>query len=301
MGGDPSYYSAYGLTVRSDVPLPELRSVDDGGPPDVVVRVGDAEALRASLDDDAAVTSIEFESLGTLVVAEGREVVFDLHAPELSRTKFFRRTVENQGLALALLQRGLLVVHASAVVVDDRAVVFVGPRGAGKSTTAAAFHLQGYPVIADDIVGIRVDEDPPTVVPGVPQLRLDPDVVAALGVDGTTRPDHDAGPDKRYRQLDPVREPLPLGCVYVLEEGESLGVESLAGPDQFFRFVEHTYRRGYLSGEDMTPTGFEQCAAVVESTPVRLLRRPKRHDVLTSLVELVARDVGSTERETTVN
>ena len=44
-------------------------------------------------------------------------------------------------LGIFLRLRGETCLHASAVTFDDHAVVFVGPPGAGKSTTAAAFAL----------------------------------------------------------------------------------------------------------------------------------------------------------------
>jgi len=76
------------------------------------------------------------------------------------------------------------VLHASAVSIDGKAAIFLGPRGAGKSTTtAAAFGAEGYSVLEDDVVAIRFDEGVLTVVPGVPQLRLKSDAAAALGVE----------------------------------------------------------------------------------------------------------------------
>jgi hypothetical protein len=43
----------------------------------------------------------------------------------------------------------------------------------------------------------------------------------------------------------------------------------------------------------MTPTGFEQCSAVIDASPVRYLRRPMRYDTLPSLVDRVVRDLAA--------
>lgn len=287
-----NHYTVYGLRIQSEVPLPELNTIDpNSGPSDVLIRSGDTDQLLASSDSETDTTSKEIGSLGVFVMIGGKEIVFDLHSLELSRTKYFRRVITNQMLGRLLLQRGLLVLHASSVVVDGRAVVFIGPRTAGKSTTAAAFHTHGYPVLADDIVGIRHDEDPPMVVPGVPELRLSQEAATALNLESAVSPDHDRGKRKWHQQVDGASEPHPLACCYALEEGDSIAVEPLSGSEQFFRLTRHAYHHGFLSETAMTPTGFRQCSTVVERVPVRRLRRPKRYDLISSLVDTVVQDI----------
>jgi hypothetical protein len=68
--------------------------------------------------------------------------------------------------------RDLALVHASAAVVDGRAIVLPGPMGAGKSTLAAALVQAGAGYLPDEIVAI----DPGTrlVVPYPKYLSLGP-------------------------------------------------------------------------------------------------------------------------------
>ena len=69
-------------------------------------------------------------------------------------------------MGFVLLLRGLVCLHASAIVVDGFALALVGPAGAGKSTTAAAFATRGFSVLAEDVV--TLDDG------GVCGLRLPP-------------------------------------------------------------------------------------------------------------------------------
>lgn len=68
-------------------------------------------------------------------------------------------------LGILLRLKGEICLHASAVALGDRVAVFAGNAGAGKSTTAAAFVRQGYPIVSDDVV--RLDEPvsgPPSLI-----------------------------------------------------------------------------------------------------------------------------------------
>ena len=75
-------------------------------------------------------------------------------------------------MGLLLRVRGVVCLHASAVAINRRAIVFVGDAGAGKSTTAMAMGRLGYPIISDDIVPIYEDAGVTYAQPGYPRMRL---------------------------------------------------------------------------------------------------------------------------------
>jgi len=60
--------------------------------------------------------------------------------------------IEAMGLSMLARARGYVAIHASAVVRDGRAVILQGPAGTGKSTLAVACALQGFGVLAEDVV-----------------------------------------------------------------------------------------------------------------------------------------------------
>lgn len=61
-------------------------------------------------------------------------------------------------LLLFLLARsGRTPVHASAIVMGERALLLAGPSGAGKSTLALAAARRGFPVLSDDTVYVQTE------------------------------------------------------------------------------------------------------------------------------------------------
>ncbi|MGQ0799775.1 MAG: hypothetical protein ACT4NL_06650 [Pseudomarimonas sp.] len=88
----------------------------------------------------------------------------------------------DQVLPRVLAHRGLLLLHASAVLIGERAVCFVAASGVGKSTLAAMLAAQGCPLLADDVVRIEVAPDDLFVHPGYPSLRLWEDSTALVPV-----------------------------------------------------------------------------------------------------------------------
>lgn len=302
------HYAAYGLTIRSAFELPELpeRSVGESErSADVVFRRGELEPVSpaADVDDaDGRRTAVEsgrcrftYDGIGTFLVEGGERVTFDPADATVVETPVVRRLFENEMLGVLSHQRGRLVLHASAVSVDGRGALFVGPSGVGKSTTAAAVHAGGHALLEDDVVVLRFDDDGPTVLPGVPQLRLVADAADALGVE----PDADAAGDdhlrKVHRRLDERPAAVPLQRCYFLRQGDALAVSPLDAREALFGLVSRTYTRGMLEDTGRTGENFEQCSAVVESTAVRELCRPDDHDRLPDLVDLIVEDLGTDE------
>ena len=295
-----NFYSAYGLTVRSAFELPELHPVEDNNTPvDVVFERGTVEPVAKSVEGyrgrrieaDPDRCRLSYDSIGSFLVDDGKRVRFDPASEDVVGTKLVRRLFENEMLGVLLHQRGRLVLHASAVSIDGEVALFLGPRGAGKSTTAAAFYTQGYSIMEDDIVSVRFEGQTPTVDPGVPELRLKPDAVDALGFKRTTSYPNDGNSGKRYQPLDGVPEPAPLTRCYVLRTGESLGFEPISERDRLFTLIQNTYTQGLLPDTHQTGDHFQQCSAIVETVSFRKLERPDELIRLADLVNLVIKDV----------
>jgi hypothetical protein len=124
-------------------------------------------------------------------------------------------------LGFVLHLRGLICLHASAVVVDGHAVAFLGFAGAGKSTTAATFARLGFPVLTDDLVVLREHGGGYFVQPGYARICLAPDATKSLFGGADALPEIAPNWEKRGLALGdtvPLFAPAacPLRAIYVL-------------------------------------------------------------------------------------
>lgn len=142
-------------------------------------------------------------------------------------------------LAIALGLEGIPLLHASAVALDDYAVVTVGPSGSGKSTVAGLLSAGGALVIADDAVRVDVADGTPIVHRGPSHLRLRPAAAALARHLGGAMVD---GGDGRVTVAAPVTDRLtvPLGAIIVPRWTEGLDgpvVTRLSTHEAFRRVV----------------------------------------------------------------
>jgi 6-pyruvoyl-tetrahydropterin synthase len=287
------WYQVYGLTVNSEFELPELPLVDSQDSADVSIFNGDfQQEIDQHSPTNECLYRVIYDSVGKFLIKNGNKIICDLDSAEISTQKLFRRFVEHQLFAIVLLQRGVLLLHGSAVAVNGKGAIFLGPQGAGKSTTISAFHQQGYQVLADDIVAVQFSEGKPTVVPGVTQPRVNSDTVAALDFEETAVYPDDYGPKKHYIESDAEVRQVPLETCYILREGENIEIMASRGMDTFFHITRHVHPLGFLTDTDMTPMDFEQCSMLADKSQIRILKRPKEYDQLLSIVDAVVADMG---------
>ena len=282
-------YTAYGLSVCSEFPFPELGV---GSPPaDVFVRLGPAPPSKTHLLDGGGPISMAFdtlteeaylteEAIGSFHVRKGSEIIVT-PAPDVSFA-LLRSALLRHAMGLVLLQRGHLVLHANAVAVAGRAVAFLGEPGAGKSTMTAEMHRRGHPLVADDVLSLhlRGAGDPlrgagdPMVDPSYPQMRLRPDT-ATFFEDHLGNAAPLLGPKHAYENVSFWPHPLPLGCLYLLEAGERLLIERLSPRAAAVEMVRHAYIASALGKMEIEASHLRQCAILANRVPVYRLTRPR--------------------------
>ncbi len=184
-------------------------------------------------------------------------------------------------LGLALYLQGKTCLHASAVAIDGRAILFVGDAGYGKSSLAAAFAVQGFPLISDDLAVLLPQHGTFWIPPALPAIRLRPDFTALLFGEEGTLPEDDAQWDKRRFEIGEtsslfIQEPKQLAAIYLLSRANLSGAGNAIAQLTPREALLNLSRFGYLPNlmdSKMHRAEFEMLASLVLAIPVRQLPR----------------------------
>jgi len=236
---------------------------------------------------------LRFPNLADFTVSpDGREVVAN-PVPGLSR-QTIEHLYQNQVLPLALSRQFKLVLHASAIEIENFAVAFMGASGQGKSTLAAHFSTRGNRFLTDDGLQLEKGEDGYLIQPSHPSIRLWEDSSAALIPETTAAaPAVDYTPKSRFLADDEVAycdEPRPLHALYFLGEDSTnaVSIEPISGRDAMIELVKNCFLLD-IEEREMLMHHFGQLSELARIPMFFRLDYPRRYEWLPQVRDVVIR------------
>lgn len=298
-------YTCFGLHIQSALPLPEIspfvEPADPARPPDAEFVFGTIDATgfdmppRQGLRVDRNTALLTIKDVARYLIREGRQIIID-PVPSAS-TRSIRLFLLGSAFGVLCHQRGLLPLHANAIVVNGSAVAFAGHSGAGKSTLAAHFQHAGYDVLCDDVCVLSFAEGGrPLAWPGLPRLKLWREAADNFGHDSTRLERAVDGLEKYHVPFSrpPAPGPFALKRLYLLESnpsGTASPITRLSGTAAYQAVVEHTYRRQYIRPLGLSQRHFQHCVALLNHIEVYRAPRHWGYDVFEAEAEKFARHV----------
>jgi hypothetical protein len=317
------FYSAFGLSLKSNRRISGLQPIPPLPDVDVEVFWGGVPAwIRCFLELGAPpwyISSSCYQGQPILKVwrlAEGGyfwlrywdgvEFVVDragsqiwAQYPPEANEEYLSSYLWGQVLGFLLRLRGFTCLHASAIAVGEHSLAITGPKGAGKSTTAAAFARLGYAVLSDDIVALRDDGRAFLVSPGGTLLCLWPKAVSYLYGSPDALPylipenSLDPGWDKRGLDLLSPEyhfqsHALPLGAVYFLSDRRACGpeLEAISGRVGLLTLLANTYDSA-LGDKFLRAMDFKALSRLASQVPLCRVFPPSDPGYLTRVCEVI--------------
>lgn len=301
-----NYYQAHGLLIQSDIHFPGLLKINPqelNHYPGEKVKISlieeydpDLEILSEGIFRVATQYQITRNSIQLLwdneflcAIKNGEEIQINKHS-SLPKN-FLYSLIQGAALGVLLHQKGCLVLHASAVNIDGSGVAFTGHNRMGKSTTTMAFINQGYPLIADDILSIRILNGTPQVFSGNPYLKLWPEVIRKFP--GNCKSLHLIHPESTKKAC--ILKSSSLGSftlkkIYVLEKNTQMSISEISPGESLMELIRNSYCANIFQESDEEKY-FREYAALLSTVPLKKLERFDSLKRLPELVKLVEDDL----------
>ncbi|MGH9690432.1 MAG: hypothetical protein ACRD4C_04970 [Candidatus Acidiferrales bacterium] len=315
-------HSVFGLSVESNLAVPGLPIVEASKDPHVRLYLGVSPHSHDEIPNGQEVlsyTSSFLDELGApvlhiwsidhgafvhLIYSDGPQFWLNREGkrvwavwPDTSSLENVVSYLLGPVLGVLLRYRGVTCLHASAVAVDGRAVAFVGPPGAGKSTTAAALAQRGYAILSDDIVTLEEKGCTFQVNPAYPHLWLWPESVKLVYGTSDALPPPIPNWEKRRLSLATEKDQfekraLPLSRIYLLGERRAdvaHRLEAIPVQTALMSLIANAYATNILD-RDMRAKEFVLLSRLVSSMPIRRLHAQQNPAKLTELCDVLSKD-----------
>lgn len=300
-------YKAFGFSVISEIPLPELPHVENiVDSIDIEVKIEDLTKKWLELSDEQNAFVIkenlvmfQVPNIATFSIKEGKKISVSLLRE--NDEDVIRLYILGTCMGAILMQRKIFPLHGSAVAINGKAYAFVGNSGAGKSTTASALLNHGYQLLSDDVIAISLsqDESIPFVTPSYPQQKLWQDSLTILGMESNDyRPIY--GREDKY--CIPVSskflsEQIPLAGVFELKKTENKEFEicQINSLKRFYTLYYNTYQNCFIQNLGLMDWHFNTTVKIVDKIDIYQIHRPVSGASSTQIVSQILKTISKGE------
>ena len=308
-------YAFYGLRIRSWIKL-TLNDVPVEGDADVELAPGGFEQFAAAASEIKLDQSdwihvheladgwsfLRYDELFEFLVAPRGERIFYRFLNDVS-LESFQTYVLGRVFSFALVKMGYEPLHAATVVVDGKAVAFLGASTFGKSSLAACFIAAGYPLLTDDTLRLEERDGQYVAFPGPPRLRLMPKIAklylgnADNGSVMNPREQNAKTPKLIFR-LSPSQSfsaVVPLGAIYAVTpprkvyRKQQIAIGSLSPLQALMNVLRFTHN-DQLAYADRLSRQLGAARHLIAAVPMRSLAYPRVLGSLKEVKEAVLED-----------
>jgi hypothetical protein len=277
-------YNAFGLSMISDIHLPELDSMANMTvDTDVEIKIEETSYYKQELESNpfqhfVIENEVLFNvpNIANFYIKDGKKII--VSPLDEADEDVLRLYILGTCMGTILMQRKILPLHGSAIEIDGKVYAIVGDSGAGKSTLASAFLKHGYKLVSDDVIAVSVSQENPIpyVTPAYPQQKLWQESLNMFGMENSNYRSI-YGRENKY--CIPVTEsfvkaPLPLAGVFELVKSEeTTHLDQLEKLESIHTLMKNTYRNFLIPRLGLMEWHFRTSASILEHIAMYRLHR----------------------------
>lgn len=231
---------------------------------------------------------LRFPGLADFEISENAGAISCYPLPKISK-RTIKHLLLDQVLPRCMTHQGRVMVHASAVRLEQGLLLFLGDSGTGKSTIAGNFHKLGNAVVSDDCLMLKMEKTGIKAIPTYGGLRLWDDSLEVL-----FPPEQEVDPVAHYSTKKRVvldekgtlrlRKGLPVLAMFVLSprdpaSGSEITLERLSNREAFIALMKQTFQ---LDVHDLKriERHMRRLGRIVPKLPAYRLSMPHKYELL---------------------
>jgi hypothetical protein len=298
----PYRYRGFGLNISSEIEFPELYAADFTSP-DVEITISGTDAGAFEGRDSSKMFHVfgadEFilniPGTGRYQAIRGRQIRLEPHpGSEMRDTRIYVLTV---CMAALLMQRGRILLHASAILHRGRLQLFMGDSGAGKSSILAELWKRGHKPFTDDVCVLSPSESEEETYMAhatYPMMKLWQQTISELD-DGRFDASHRIWSDTdKYGQFfheSFLLQSYPVERIFILDpdplHAGGYQARRITGIEAFSLLTEHTYRKQFIHYIALQAAHSKAISSLVQGTEISMIKRPLNGSRIDSFADFI--------------
>lgn len=291
-------YRVYGMNIESDIEIKEFIKVHEFNDKSIV-KINKCKLeweIKDKISDGICSMFSKNEiwfnvrNIAIYQMLNGNTINFEVY--ENADMDVVQLYLTYSCLGFIMIQREKIALHGGTVIIDGKAIIITGERGAGKSTLTTALRESGFKFLSDDVAAISECE-PLKVQHGFPYEKLCADAMNKFNYDKKNYKSFMG--DEQIKYLVPAIDDfclndVPLACVIELEQRDiaTVQIEEVKGIEKLNNIIKSIYRGEYLDYiQGISANYMKKCISISKDIKYYKIIRPKNEFTVYDQIELV--------------
>lgn len=292
------YYKIYGLIIKSEIRLEELVELDSHKVNKVDVNISFSnmtDDIKKEIDNgrvrnyERGYIWFNIRDIGIYKIENGENITIECYGDiKLDDIKLY---LLGSCLGIVLLEKDKLPIHGGSININNKGIILMGNKGAGKSTLTSALRLKGYNLISDDISVVEKCNGY-IIKSGYPRQKLCEDAMSKLGY--VKEKFETIIVDNKVKYTIPAEDKFinkdsDLNTIFYLSTGnvENVKCIELKGKEKLEILIENIYRIEVFRALGIQSKHIKQYLDIVKQIPMYKIERPKKGFTINEQIKLI--------------